>query len=704
VSDDSVQVKFGAQIDGLVAGINEAKDQIEGITAPISGVVSAFQGLAEAAGVFFAVDKITAFTDRFAEAGEEISRTARITGESTDQIQLFNAAIKLSGGDAGSAAMTLAILQKNIGDAISKAGPARAAFLDMGISLEQLKNTDIVTLLFEMKKNLDEAGDSAATSALKMDDMRAVAGRQGAQFLALKGGIEEVKKVIDATGYSMSPEMTKHADDLADHNRILGMAFTGLANSISNEASTALVKFDERLTNALEGYTAFINYANAHGLGTALEVATMGAMVQGGAKGQNLNSGDAVNAAISGAGVGVGGLPSRTIHGPNADGGGGEDNTAEQIERNNYQTSLELDKLKLQNRKDTDAAMVASGQMSAMQEIGDLQELAAEEYGLSMKAVDELAGTYDEDSAEYAALMNKKKVLTQEYENERAKLAEQGAAAQRKQYEQELAPWKQLMGDMGGAFDTMINGILSGTQTWKGALGRAYDDLGIKFAEVMAKMTAEYLAFKATQTGTNTATGILGFGATNPFAALSGPGGSENGASNPLTAILTALTTAITGNTVAQTTMTAVSDASNAITQTTGTVVTGLSVATAANTTATIANTGAESGSGGAGIFGTIGKFLGFMDVGSWQVPSDGMAFLHANEMVVPAQQASAIRAGGTLGGSGGTASGSAVTININAIDTQTGASFLKNNASTIAQVIAGQSRNFNSNVPGWRG
>jgi hypothetical protein len=60
--------------------------------------------------------------------------------------------------------------------------------------------------------------------------------------------------------------------------------------------------------------------------------------------------------------------------------------------------------------------------------------------------------------------------------------------------------------------------------------------------------------------------------------------------------------------------------------------------------------------------------------------------------MVVPANFASGLRDNGGAGGGQ-----TNVTFQINAIDTQTGAQFIKNNASAIANTIATSSRNFNN-------
>ncbi len=86
------------------------------------------------------------------------------------------------------------------------------------------------------------------------------------------------------------------------------------------------------------------------------------------------------------------------------------------------------------------------------------------------------------------------------------------------------------------------------------------------------------------------------------------------------------------------------------------------------------------------------------LDVGAWNLGSDMIAQLHQGEMVVPQNFAQGLRDGGGLGG------GDNYTININAIDTQTGAQFLKNNAANIASALSSQVRSFNRNVPAWKG
>ncbi len=100
----------------------------------------------------------------------------------------------------------------------------------------------------------------------------------------------------------------------------------------------------------------------------------------------------------------------------------------------------------------------------------------------------------------------------------------------------------------------------------------------------------------------------------------------------------------------------------------------------------------------GSASVAALASGITYAENGAWNIPSNTLAYLHAGEMVVPQSFASSLRDGSGFGGSGDT-----YTININAIDTQTGTQFLKNNAPAIAQAISGQVRNFSRHVPAWK-
>jgi hypothetical protein len=104
---DDVTVVFGASIAGLVAGVAEAKEAIEGLRAPVDSFVSSLSGIAEALGAAFAVEKIREFAVEMAELGARTLDTAYILGQSVGEYAQLVGAFTLVGGSAAAAQGTL---------------------------------------------------------------------------------------------------------------------------------------------------------------------------------------------------------------------------------------------------------------------------------------------------------------------------------------------------------------------------------------------------------------------------------------------------------------------------------------------------------------------------------------------------------------------------------------------------------------------
>ena len=79
---EDVEVKFGASVAGLTAGINRVKEEIEGLRAPVENLVSSFSGIAEAIGAAFVVEKIAECTEQLSELAEKAINTAASIGVS----------------------------------------------------------------------------------------------------------------------------------------------------------------------------------------------------------------------------------------------------------------------------------------------------------------------------------------------------------------------------------------------------------------------------------------------------------------------------------------------------------------------------------------------------------------------------------------------------------------------------------------------
>lgn len=76
--------------------------------------------------------------------------------------------------------------------------------------------------------------------------------------------------------------------------------------------------------------------------------------------------------------------------------------------------------------------------------------------------------------------------------------------------------WTAALNTIDRSLDTMLKGVLMGTQTWQQAVSRLFDNLALSFIESVAKMMVQWAAFTAM-------TAVFGSSpVANPFAAGAG--------------------------------------------------------------------------------------------------------------------------------------------------------------------------------------
>ena len=77
---------------------------------------------------------------------------------------------------------------------------------------------------------------------------------------------------------------------------------------------------------------------------------------------------------------------------------------------------------------------------------------------------------------------------------------------------------------------------------------------------------------------------------------------------------------------------------------------------------------------------------------GGWEVPSDQLAMVHQNEMILPANISQGLQ--GMIAGSGVGAGGSPVVVNVSAIDSQDVKRFFQSNGSLLVAALNKAMRN----------
>jgi len=680
--DDEVQVKFGASTGEAEAGVDRVGAKLKDLDAPVREVLESFGELRKTFVEAFAVKEIAEFVEHIAELGEEAIRTSQMLGISVEEVQKLGFAAKMVGGSNETMVSSLVRVERSMAEASDGTSKAAKAYAALGISQQQLKSSSPEQMLMLVADAFKNAKDGADKVAIAND----IGGRSMAQQIPLLNlGSEAIRQMgitAENTGSILTDFQAEGLEKTAQSLTTLRASVEGVGISLFEVFKPAIDVVISGLTSLIQVVRSLIELVNVAAeaiegglllaLAAVIEKAEeMGVRVSStfktiklgaeevGAVLDNLAHGDlqgAVDAQVAGEqaitkanaeaqsqisalgkeyeelkakieaateaaikntiGIAEGvkkddGL--KRLHAPTT-GAETEDNTEEQIDLDKIKTEEELGKIGLQTQKDLLDQEVAAKQLSKSQEIAQLESFLGIEYQLESEALAKKLALEAEfngqDSREYAQTLNEKTLLDAKYEQQLTRLAAEGAQAQANEAKKTGQEYKVVTDTIGKDFDSMLQGVLQGTETWQQAMGKLFSNIAVSAVEAIAKIAAEWLVFEVLTEGQ---------GSWSDFMALEKPGG------------------------------------------------------------------------------GGIASLLPSFDVGSWSVPQTGPAFIHAGEMIIPQQQAAAIRSGdGSVGSSGNSSN---FVININAIDTQTGTQFLKNNANVIASALSTQARNFNSNL-----
>jgi hypothetical protein len=564
MSDSEVEVRFGADASGVKEGAEQAKESIGGIAESANDLKENIEMLAEAFVAVFAVDKLEEFTEHMAELGAQIEHTSAITGLSTDQVQQFNNLVTGTGGSIDTASVALTRLNRNISEAASGQLPlAVDAFQRLGVSQKELENGNLNEIMQTMANTLHNTADGAN----KTQAMYAAVGRSGAQLIPIfdlgAEGMARWNALMQETGANMGSDLSDNLERL-DQALVLNRASSqGVANSFMtvllpsiNAAVIGITQMREEfsqsiasgglladiisgLGDVLDGVVAAIKtlvatfqslweigrgtinalvditigwgkaiYDVAHGkLGAAIaDFGTWGKKATDDFN-KGLSDADATAAKLAkdlkammdaslGKKVGIGA------------GKGNKDNPfsppeTKDTSKDDESQQRQLLAEKYDTKKEYDALEVQSGQMSHQQEFADLQKALADEQALVDESFNRQMAQYDEDSAEYQKLQDQKQLADMKFNIEHMKL-------DLELQKEDAKTWTEVTNIINKSFDSMLTGVLQGTQTIGEAFQKMAQNMVIAFIEAVAKMLVQWAAFQAA-----TALGIPGI--KNPF-------------------------------------------------------------------------------------------------------------------------------------------------------------------------------------------
>ena len=256
MADDNISVQFGAETGDLNAGVDEVKGKLGelGDTAP--DLSEKFQEMGKTLLEAFAVDKVVEFMGRLAEMGEQIERTTKMTGLSTDQVQDFQYAVKMAGGDADAAGQSLLRFENNLAKQ-EGTGPAAAAYKALGISLVDAAGNakPINQILAEVADQFSQTADGAR----KVEYATALGSRGFAQLIPVldngSQGLAELNNKLEELHGKQTPEAVEALAKMKQASNDLDAAWTELTSDIVSTFSSG------KLTEGLATFVGKIHEA-----------------------------------------------------------------------------------------------------------------------------------------------------------------------------------------------------------------------------------------------------------------------------------------------------------------------------------------------------------------------------------------------------------------------------------------------------------
>lgn len=254
-SEDQVAIRIVGQLEGLTAAVNGAKEQIESIAAPISGLQDAFGALGEVFAATFAVDKIAEFVSGIAEMGERLENMTHELGMSATELTTWNAAFQVMGMGSTGAGQSFERLAYNINQAsISASGPAAHAFEAVGLKLSDLKNLSIDEVMNRLADAFSHTADGPNKTAVAI----ALLGRAGAAMIPVldqgRAGLAHYKQIAQETGTAMSGPMLEGMSNTAESIHTLDLSFKGVGITLFEAFKPAIDVVIKGLTSLVEGF------------------------------------------------------------------------------------------------------------------------------------------------------------------------------------------------------------------------------------------------------------------------------------------------------------------------------------------------------------------------------------------------------------------------------------------------------------------
>jgi hypothetical protein len=342
------------------------------------------------------------------------------------------------------------------------------------------------------------------------------------------------------------------------------------------------------------------------------------------------------------------------------------DNSDEQFQRmldQEAKAGEKFDDDQIKSKERVALETLKTAQEEANGEIGIQENLAAQEYAIRAKASeDELAAASRAgDNAGMSKALDDMKLEYQKYLQDIDKLEKQAAQQKQEAWEKTVAPVKR-------ALDQTVDGVLQGTQSMSQAMAKLGQNITLSIINQGLDKIIDTLPDVLTKWLFNEDAMTAATQAENAIRSALGLAADETSQIATLTAAQAAIQ-----------------------------AYAAEAAAAAFASTAAIPMVGPElAPAAAASAYGEVMSFSVASAAGGWVVPSDQLAMVHENEMILPARYTSMFN-NMASNGAGSTSSGDThIHFNVNAMDQNSVSQFFANNGKHIANAVSQQVRNGN--------
>jgi hypothetical protein len=245
---------------GLGSGISSIGASIAALANPFTLAIAGIAAFGAAAA------SIASGLSNLSAKAEALSNTASRLGASFDFVQVLDEAAKRTGLSIDEIASALQKFEVNIAKAREGSNDASKAFQRLGISQEELRNTDPTELAQRTADALAEIQDPAERAALATE----VLGKKGLELLPAFASLADSQAALErfsATISDVDVERLAGVDDSFDDVRtaLQGLSqnllapFAGLADGVASAIADAIGGFTNLLEPILKRITPFLD-------------------------------------------------------------------------------------------------------------------------------------------------------------------------------------------------------------------------------------------------------------------------------------------------------------------------------------------------------------------------------------------------------------------------------------------------------------